>query len=88
MIIDPNAYNIYVSKLKYYDNLKEIPSSLSERVIYLPYLFEKVLPILKNEYLKNLSEGLDGYSQTAAGTPQQAVGHARRRRRLIEIDEL
>jgi hypothetical protein len=56
-LIDPNAYQIYSKKLKYYDTSEKIPSSLDERVICLPYLFEKVFPYIKNHYLKKIKEG-------------------------------
>ena len=58
ILIDPKAYNIYCEKLKFYDRNFTNPSSLSGKVICLPYLFEKVLPSLKNYYLQSLKEGL------------------------------
>lgn len=58
IFIDPNAYQIYSDKLKYYDAQQKNQSSLYERVVCLPYKFEKVLPLLKNHYLINLKEGL------------------------------
>ena len=58
ILIDPSAYNIYTDKLKYFDKANEIPSSLNGKVVCLPYKFEKVFPILKDLYLKNLREGL------------------------------
>ena len=58
ILVDPNAYQIYLEKLKYYDSRKKKRSSLDGRVICLPYEFEKIFPCLKNEYLKNLREGL------------------------------
>jgi hypothetical protein len=61
ILIDPKAYQIYSNKLKYYDDEEKIPSSLCERVVCLPYKFEKVFPSIKNYYLSNLSEGLDCY---------------------------
>jgi hypothetical protein len=59
ILIDPKAYEIYNEQLKYFrkdDNTNK--SSLNERVICLPYLFEEVLPYLKHHYIKELSEGL------------------------------
>jgi len=58
ILIDPKAYQIYSSKLKYYDVQHKTPSSLDGRVVCLPYKFEKVFPYLKNHYLKNLRDGL------------------------------
>jgi hypothetical protein len=57
LLIGPNAYQIYSKKLKYYPTSEKIPSSLEGRVICLPYLFEKVLPYVKNHYLKKIKEG-------------------------------
>jgi len=59
ILIDPNAYQIYFEQLKYYDDSQNNPSSLNGKVICLPYLFEKVLPYLKNHYLTNLKGGLE-----------------------------
>ena len=59
ILIDPKAYQIYSSKLKYYDVQHKTPSSLDGRVVCLPYKFEKVFPYLKNHYLKNLRDGLN-----------------------------
>jgi hypothetical protein len=58
ILIDPNAYQIYSTKLKYYDNSKKIPSSLDGRVICLPYFFESVFPHIKNHYLLKIKLGL------------------------------
>ena len=58
ILIDPNANEIYLTKLKYYDFQKKIPSPLDGRVICLPYLFEKIFPLIKNHYLKKLNEGI------------------------------
>jgi hypothetical protein len=57
LLISPNAYQTYSKKLKYYNTAEKIPSSLDGRVICLPYLFEKVLPYVKNHYLKKIKEG-------------------------------
>jgi hypothetical protein len=57
ILIDPNAYQIYSKKLKYYDDNHTIHSSLDGKVICLPYLFERVFPSVKN-YLNNLKVGL------------------------------
>lgn len=59
ILIDPRAYSIYHEKLKFYDENHTNPSSLSGKVVCLPYLFEKVLPPLKNYYLQILREGLN-----------------------------
>ncbi|MBN1762162.1 MAG: SIR2 family protein [Methanomicrobia archaeon] len=61
ILIDPKAYQIYSNKLKYYDDASKIPSSLYERVVCLPYKFEKVFPSVKNYYLLNLQNGLGRY---------------------------
>jgi len=58
LLINPEAYQIYSEKLKYYDVAHIIPSSLDRRVICLPYKFEEIFPSLKNYYLKNLCEAL------------------------------
>ncbi|HII06242.1 MAG TPA: hypothetical protein HA349_02680 [Methanotrichaceae archaeon] len=58
IIIDPNAYQIYHDRVKYYDSEGEIASHLSGRVIYLPYKFEEIVSILKNDYVSNLNEGI------------------------------
>lgn len=57
ILIDPHALEIYQSKLKYYDIVEKIPSSLNERVICLPYFFENIFPFIKNRYLRKLREG-------------------------------
>ncbi|HAW58924.1 MAG TPA: hypothetical protein DCX03_07930 [Bacteroidales bacterium] len=57
IIIDPEANEIY-KRLKYYDNSEKIESHLVERVICLPYKFEKVFPSLMDNYLNNLKKGL------------------------------
>jgi hypothetical protein len=57
LLIDPDAYQIYSKKIKYYDTSEKIPSSLDGKVICLPYLFEKVFPYVKNYYLKKIKEG-------------------------------
>lgn len=59
IFIDPKAYEIYNEQLKYFNNDDPTnKSSLNERVICLPYLFEEVLPYLRHHYIKELSEGL------------------------------
>ena len=60
ILVDPKAYQIYSEKLKYYDEMRKNPSSISGRVVCLPYKFENVLPYLKNYYLKNLRDALIG----------------------------
>ena len=59
ILIDPNAHQIYLEKLKYYDERQRIPSSLDGRVLSLPYKFEKIFPHLKNNYLNSLRVGLN-----------------------------
>ncbi len=58
VLIDPKAYEIYSEKLKYYDRIHKISSSLDGKVVCLPYKFEKVFPYLKNYYLTHLRVGL------------------------------
>jgi len=58
ILIDLNASQIYFEKLQYYDDEHKIRSSLYGKVICLPYGVEKVFSHVKNNYLKNLKEGL------------------------------
>ena len=58
ILIDPSAYKIYTDRLKYSNKTNKTSSSLNGKVVCLPYKFEKVFPILKDLYLKNLREGL------------------------------
>lgn len=74
VLISPSSQEIYENRLETYktpelphafsvdfepsDFDAYFPSSLSGRVIRLPYKFEETLPILKNYYLKELREGL------------------------------
>lgn len=58
ILVDPNAYQVYQEKLKFYDDDHRIPSSFDGKVVCLPYKFEKVFPLLKNNYLTNLRVGL------------------------------
>ncbi|MFA4955445.1 MAG: SIR2 family protein [Candidatus Methanoperedens sp.] len=58
IFVDPNAYQIYHEKLKYYDEQHSFPSSLDGKVVCLPYKFENVFHLLKNYYLKQLRVGL------------------------------
>lgn len=53
VLIDPNAWGIYQKRLKTYN--RDIPSPLDGRVICLPYLYGKVLPVLKNEIFRNIA---------------------------------
>lgn len=57
IFIDPRAYDIYLEKLKYYED-RSTPSSLNGKVICLPYRFERILPELKNNFLAGLKYGL------------------------------
>jgi len=59
IIIDPNAYQIYSDKLKYYNAEQKIRSSLYERVVCLPYKFEKVFPYIRFQYVRDLENGVD-----------------------------
>lgn len=79
LFISPSSNSIYNEKLKDYEisEIKHdftsdfspehfdafFPSSLSGRVICLPYLFEEIFPRLKNYYLKELNTGLVLYNQ-------------------------
>ena len=69
-LINPSAYAIYDDKLKYHQDyefpknfdrsfiqnsfIAPVSSDLIRRVICLPYKFEKIIPLLKNEYLTKL----------------------------------
>lgn len=65
VLISPNAWEIYETRLKTYDGV--ISSSLEGRVICLPYLFEKVLPALKNEIFHSIR-----FSRASAEKRKQA----------------
>lgn len=73
ILIDPNAYKIYKNKLQYYDSSHTNPSSLYGKVICLPYLFEKISPLIKNYFLKNLEIGLSAealqHKEEISGNP-------------------
>ena len=56
ILVSPSAHKVYEERLRNYD--VGIPSELEERVICLPYKFEKALHLLKNVYLKELKKGL------------------------------
>lgn len=56
ILASPSAQKVYEKRLRNYET--GIPSELEGRVICLPYKFEKVLPLLKNLYLKELKRGL------------------------------
>ncbi|MDY6965305.1 MAG: SIR2 family protein [Halobacteriota archaeon] len=58
IFIDPNAYQIYSEKLKYYNSEQTIPSSLYGRVVCLPYKFEKVFPHIRFLYVRYLGNGV------------------------------
>jgi hypothetical protein len=74
ILISPSSKEIYEQRLKNYEipelphgfssdfatNAFDayFPSSLSGRVLCLPYRFEDVLPLLRNQYLKSLREGI------------------------------
>jgi hypothetical protein len=80
ILIGPSSKEIYEQRLKNYEMLElphgfssdfaanafdaHFPSSLFGRVVCLPYKFEDVLPLLKNQYLKNLREGILAEKQT------------------------
>jgi hypothetical protein len=65
-LVSPNAYEVYDQKLRCHKDEqfpkrfrrsytpKPLPSQLNGRVICLNYKFEKVFPLLKNNYLKPL----------------------------------
>ncbi len=59
-LISPNAFQIYLEQLRFYDpdSPNVIQSPLDGRVIPLSYRFEKVFPLLHNSYLQKLQEGL------------------------------
>jgi hypothetical protein len=91
-LISPDAFEIYEDRLKNYEDSgiqhafssdfeygafdAFAPSELTKRVIQLPYKFEKILPLLKNTYLKALKSGLrqekgckDQENKGVSGTP-------------------
>lgn len=61
VLIDPNAFKIYQDKLEYFDRKEQIPSSLKDRVVFLPFRFEKVFPFLQYTYFKNLKQGMNSF---------------------------
>jgi len=61
VLLDPNAFQIYLDKLEYYPD--KIPSSLKGKVITLPFKFELALPDLKAEYLNNMKKGMNCLKQ-------------------------
>lgn len=54
ILIAPNSKEIFDRKLKFIE--KDSPSRIQGRVICLPYPFSTVISLLKNNYLRNLSE--------------------------------
>lgn len=62
LLVDPVARQIYESKLRHFDSRAQIESSLSGRVVCLPYRFERVFPFIKDHYLSNLRQGLNAES--------------------------
>ena len=60
ILISPHSYRTYDQKLKLYPDSthSDIPSSLSGRVVSLPYRFEDVLPELDLTIVRNLTNGL------------------------------
>lgn len=52
VLVSPDARKIYEDRLKTYEG--GIPSSLENRVICLPYLFEKILPVLKYDFFSDI----------------------------------
>lgn len=63
ILVGPSARSIYETRLHYYLTNPKIESSLSKRVVCLPYLFEKILPSLKNGQLRTLQNGMHQVAQ-------------------------
>jgi hypothetical protein len=96
-IVSPDAHNIYNEKLTYYLNeqtidkeISPIPSDLEDRVILLPYKFEKILPNLR-QYYENLEKGLryDSliYDSKEIGEPLNINQNPRHKNEIHIIDE-
>lgn len=61
ILVDPNAFSIYSKRLEFYST--GVPSSIKERVICLPFLFENIFPNLRTTFLNNLKEGVNFFNQ-------------------------
>ncbi len=53
VLIGPDSWKIYQDRLKYYENRKT-KSSLTGKIVCLPYKFESVLPVLKTDFLRDI----------------------------------
>lgn len=62
ILVDPNAYSIYTTKLKHYPS--GVPSSINERVVCLPFRFEEIFPDLRATFLNNLKDGMRQFNQS------------------------
>lgn len=60
VLISPDSWQIYKSRLRSYDNDNKILSSVNDRVICLPFYFEKILPSL-NDFIKELNNANEQY---------------------------
>lgn len=49
ILISPDAWNIYRTRLEFLDDARTVPSSARNRVVCLPYGFEAVFPLLKGK---------------------------------------
>jgi len=80
--ITKEPYNTYEEELKYYNKNRNgkggIESSIAGRVIWLPYRFEKILPILLSDYIEIYIEGLElerkGNQVSGAGQEYTLLG--------------
>ncbi len=54
ILINPNAQDLFESKIRYTDSTKKSESRISERTICLPYPFAPLLNQLKNNYLRSI----------------------------------
>ncbi len=54
IIVDPNAQELYETKLRYVDKNTKALSRLSGKVFCLPYPFSTIIHLLKNNYLRAL----------------------------------
>ena len=64
ILIAPDAYQIFESKLKYINKKTKAPSRIDDRVICLPYPFSTVIYLLKNHYLNTLQSSLRSFNDS------------------------
>lgn len=64
ILIAPDAYQIFESKLKYINKKTKATSRIDDRVICLPYPFSTVIYLLKNHYLNTLQSSLRSFNDS------------------------